>query len=384
MSKITTAAEQRSHAAQKAAVVGAIVNTVLSIVKIIVGVVGQSQSLIADGIHSVSDLISDGLVYFAARKSHHAPDAEHPYGHGRFETMATMALGGFLIMVAAGIAWDAFARMLSPEKLLEPSVITMVAAGFSIFANEGLFQYTLRIGRSFKSNLLIANAWHHRSDAVSSIVVLVGIIGTMSGLPYLDAVAAIGVAVMVGKIGWDLGWEAAQELVDLGLSDERVMLIHKIISSIDGAEDFHMLRTRSLGGHAAVDVHIRVSPRLSVSEGHMISLVVEQRLKRELDEIEDVTVHIDAEDDESAIRSNNLPLRAEVMVMLDQYWREIPSVALRDRIVLHYLNGKIEVDLFFAREQLAQLGDVERLEFILQQAVSNNNCFGKVLIYFGC
>jgi len=384
MSEVTISVEQRSQAIQKAAVIGAIVNTILSVVKIIVGVIGQSQSLIADGIHSVSDLVSDALVYITARKSHHAPDAEHPYGHGRFETMATMALGGFLILVATGIVWDAFARMLSPEKLLEPSAITMIAAGFSILANEGLFQYTLRIGRNVKSNLLIANAWHHRSDAVSSIVVLVGIVGTMSGLPYLDAVAAIGVGVMVGKIGWDLGWGAAQELVDLGLSDERIALIKQIIHSIDGAEDFHMLRTRSLGGHAAVDVHVLVSPWLSVSEGHMISLMVEQRLKAELEEIEDVTIHIDVEDDESAIRSKNLPLRAEAMEMLEQCWQKIPSAALRSRVVLHYLNGKIEVDLFFARERLAQLGDVEQLEFMLQQAVSNNHCFGTVRVYCGC
>lgn len=383
MSEITNPAEQRSRAIKKTAVVGAMVNTILSVVKIFIGMIGQSQSLVADGIHSISDLISDVLVYFVAHKSHHAPDAEHPYGHGRYETMATMALGGFLIIVAAGIVWDAFVRMLSPEKLLEPDAITLVAAIFSILANEGLFQYTLRIGRSFKSSLVIANAWHHRSDAVSSIVVLVGIIGTMSGLPYLDAVAAVGVGVMVGKIGWDLGWGAAQELVDLGLSDERVALIQRIIHSIDGAEDCHMLRTRSLGGHAAVDVHVRVSPWLSVSEGHMISLIVEQRLKAELEEIEDVTVHIDAEDDESAIRSNSLPLRAEVMVMLGQYWQEIPVVALRDRIILHYLNGKIEIDLFFPRTQQAQLSDIDQLESALQQALSNNSSFGKVRIYFG-
>jgi len=383
MSEVVISAEQRSLAIKKTAVVGAIVNTVLSVVKIFIGVVGQSQSLVADGIHSVSDLISDGLVYFVAHKSHHVPDAKHPYGHGRYETMATMALGGFLIIVAAGIVWDAFARMLSPERLLEPNAITLIAAGFSILANEGLFQYTLRIGRDFRSNLLVANAWHHRSDAISSIVVLVGIIGTMSGLPYLDAVAAIGVGVMVGKIGWDLGWGAAQELVDLGLSGERVALIQRIIHSIDGAEDFHMLRTRSLGGHAAVDVHVRVSPRLSVSEGHMISLIVEQRLKKELEEIEDVTVHIDAEDDESAIRSNSLPLRAEVMVMLDQYWQKIPLAALRDQTILHYLDGKIEIDLFFLREQLPQLGDINQLEADLQHAISNDNSFGKVRLYIG-
>ncbi len=383
MGETTLSAEQRSVTTQKVALVGAAVNALLSAVKIFVGIIGQSQSLVADGIHSASDLLSDGLVYFVSRRSHHAPDAKHPYGHGRFETMATMVLGGFLIIVAVGIVWDAFLRMFSPEKLLEPGLITLIAAAFSILANEGLFQYTFRIGREIKSNLLLANAWHHRSDAVSSLVVLVGIAGTMAGLPYLDAVAAIGVGLMIGKIGWELGWSAAQELLDLGLSDERVALIQSIIRSIDGAEDFHMLRTRSLGGHAAVDVHVRVDPRLSVSEGHMISLVIEQRLKRGLKEVEDVTVHIDAEDDESAIRTESLPLRAEVMAMLDQYWQGIPAVALRDRITLHYLNGKIEIELFFPKERLAQLGDIEQLGQALQQAVSGNSSFGTVRAYFG-
>jgi len=383
MDNTATSAEQRSRAIQKTAVVGAIVNTLLAAVKILIGILGQSQSLVADGIHSVSDLLSDGLVYFASRKSQNAPDEEHPYGHGRYETMATMALGGFLVIVATGIIWDAFARMLSPEKLLEPNAITLVAAIFSILANEGLFQYTLHIGRHFRSNLVIANAWHHRSDAISSIVVLVGIAGTMFGLPYLDAVAAIGVGVMVGKIGWNLSWGAAQELVDLGLSNERLALIQNIIHSIDGAEDFHMLRTRSLGGHAAVDVHVRVSPRLSVSEGHMISLIVEQRLKKELEEIEDVTVHIDAEDDESAIRSNSLPLRAEALALLNQCWQEIHCIKLQKQIILHYLDGKIEIDLYFPREQQSQLGDIKQLEATLQQAISQHSHFGKVQIYIG-
>ncbi len=383
MGETTLSAEQRSATTQKVALVGAAVNALLSVVKIVIGIIGQSQSLVADGIHSASDLLSDGLVYFVSRRSHHAPDEEHPYGHGRFETMATMVLGGFLILVALGIVWDAFVRMFSPERLLEPGAITLVAAAFSILANEGLFHYTFRVGRKIGSNLLVANAWHHRSDAVSSLVVLVGIAGTLAGLPYLDAVAAIGVGLMVGKIGWELGWGAAQELLDLGLSGERVALIQEIICSIDGAEDFHTLRTRSLGGHAAVDVHVRVDPRLSVSEGHMISLVIEQRLKAGLKEVEDVTVHIDAEDDESAALSEGLPLRAEVMTMLERYWQAIPVVALRERTTLHYLGGKIEVELFFPRVQLARLGDIDRLEQRLQQALSGNRDFGRVRVYFG-
>ncbi|VAX10437.1 Cobalt-zinc-cadmium resistance protein [hydrothermal vent metagenome] len=379
MAENTPIVEQRFQAIQQAAIVGALVNLLLAVVKTLVGVVAQSQSLVADGIHSLSDLLSDGLVYFVSRHARHGPDSDHPYGHGRFETMATMALGGLLILVALGICWDAFLRMLAPETLLEPSAIALYAAGFSIIANEALFIYTLRVGKRVKSDLLLANAWHHRSDAVSSVAVLVGIGGTMAGLPYMDAVAAIGVAIMIAKIGWDLGWGAAQELVDVGLPEERVQAIKTTIATVGGVRDFHMLRTRSLGGRAAVDVHVLVEPRLSVSEGHMIGLMVEQELKQGIEEIEDVTIHIDSENDESAILSNALPLRTEALLMLDQCWRGIDKTVANNRITLHYLNGQIEVELYFDKSESPDPVEIEHLK----SAVAGEKIFGEVRVFVG-
>ncbi len=185
--------------------------------------------------------------------------------------------------------------------------MALVAALVSIGAKEWLYWWTLGYARPVRSELLRANAWHHRSDAVSSVVVLVGIAGTMAGLPYLDAIAAVVVAIMIAKIAWDLGWGAINELVDTGLDDDRLAAIRDTIRTVGGVRDIRMLRTRRHGGQASADVHILVDPKVSVSEGHMISVLVEQRLKLEIDEITDVTVHIDPEDDEGAAPCAGLP-----------------------------------------------------------------------------
>jgi cation diffusion facilitator family transporter len=376
-------AERRYQATKKTAVVGAVVNLVLAASKTLIGITGQSASLVADGVHSLSDLVSDALVYYVAGHARHDPDPEHPYGHGRFETVATMVLGGFLVLVAIGITWDAFVRMFAPEKLLAPSAITLYAAVFSILANEWLFRYTLNIGNQVNSDLVRANAWHHRSDAISSIVVLVGVGGTLAGLPYLDAVAAVAVGVMIARIGWDLGWGAVKELVDVGLEEERVEEIRKTILSVGGVIDFHLLRTRSLGKHASLDVHVQVEPYLSVSEGHMISLEIEERVKAEIDEIEDVTVHIDPEEDESALLCRGLPLRAEVEKILAERWQAFQEVEEKKALFLHYLAGKIEIDLVLPREGGIGPEGTRQLEEALQQALAGERIFGCVRVYQG-
>ncbi len=204
MSDSVDGREERKRTTQQVTLVGALINTLLSVVKIAVGLIAQSQALVADGIHSLSDLLSDVLVYVAAQHAGHGPDSDHPYGHGRFETAATLGLGILLVMVALGISWDAVSRLFTPEKLLHPGPMALYAAALSIVAKEALYHYTVRAARRIRSDMLQANAWHHRSDAASSIVVLVGVAGTMAGLPYLDAIAAFAVGLMVAKIGWDL------------------------------------------------------------------------------------------------------------------------------------------------------------------------------------
>ncbi|MES9939704.1 MAG: cation diffusion facilitator family transporter [Candidatus Thiodiazotropha sp. 6PLUC2] len=375
--------DQRYEMSRKAAIVGAITNSVLALLKILFGWLGHSQSLIADGIHSLSDLLTDALVLFTARHANEEPDEEHPYGHGRFETVGTLVLGGFLITVGVGIVWDAVFRLFSPEELLVPETLTLYVAAFSILANEALFFYTRYLANLINSDLLRANAWHHRSDSVSSIVVLVGIGGTILGLPYLDAIAAVLVGLMVVKIGWELGWQALHELADAGLEEESLEEIRKVIGSVSGVNNVHMLRTRKLGGHALADVHVQVDPWLSVSEGHRIAEVVQYGLIDGVDVLEDVTVHIDPEDDEAGPSCAKLPLREEAEKLLLSHWSEMACFDERMRIVLHYLSGKIDVDIYLPSHCFKSSESASELKSDYQKAIEGSELFRTVQVWFG-
>ena len=375
--------QERFQTTRKVTLVGAVINLVLAAGKILFGFVAQSQALIADGIHSLSDLFSDALVYYAASHARHGPDSDHPYGHGRFETAATLGLGVLLVLVAVGIGWDAVERLFTPEALWHPGVLALVVALFSILSNEWLYHYTVRAARRVKSDLLRANAWHHRSDAVSSIVVLIGVGGAMAGLPYLDAIGAILVAVMIAHIGWELGLPAFHELVDAGLNEERVRKIQETILAIGGVRAIHMLRTRSLGGQASVDVHVLVEPWLSVSEGHMISQKVMDSLMEKIDEVSDVTVHIDPEDDEIAASCSGLPLRDKAEQLLSERWNELEGAASRQRLLFHYLNGKVDVDVYYPFSAFRDEAAARRFQADLQERVDDLPQFGRVRLYFG-
>ncbi len=376
--------EERARAIRITVLVGGVVNLVLSLVKILAGVLWQSQALVADGVHSLSDLLSDLLVWYAGHQAAQAPDQEHPYGHARYETVATLALGFFLSLVAVGIGWDAAERLFAPDELLQPKPQALAAAAASILIKEWLFWWTLGYARRVRSDMLRANAWHHRSDAISSVVVLVGLAGTLAGLPYLDAIAAVLVALMIAGIAWELGRESVRELVDTGLALERLAAIKQTIGSVGGVRDIHMLRTRKYGGLASVDVHVLVDPRVSVSEGHMISLVVENRLKSQIDEITDVTVHVDPEDDEAAAPRMDLPTRAEALARLDRLWQGIGVAAKRQRTILHYLNGRIDVEIYLPLDICS--GDcsyAKDVKDLLQSAVAPDPAFNQVFVYFG-
>lgn len=382
-SRESTAASQRESAVVRTSVIGALVNLILSGVKIAIGLIGQSQALVADGVHSLSDLVSDGVVLVAGRHAAQAPDSDHPYGHARYETVATLLLGFLLLAVALGLGWDAVQRLFDPMGLLTPEPITLIAALVSILSKEWLFWWTLNYAKRVRSELLRANAWHHRTDAISSVVVLVGIAGTLAGLPYLDAVAAVLVALMIAKIAWDLGWSAVSELVDTGLDSARLAAVRDTIKSVAGVRDIHMLRTRKLGGLVSADVHVLVHPHLSVSEGHMISLLVERRLQREIDEITDVTVHIDPEDDERAPSCDALPLRPEVLARLASLWSSIPAATERRDVVLHYLGGAIDVDVIFPVATCRRpTSTTEALEDALADALRNAPEFRRVRVLY--
>ena len=330
--------------------VGSVVDLLLGVAKIFVGTIGHSQALVADGIHSLSDLVTDMFVLYAAKHAHREADAEHPYGHGRIETVATQGLGIALIGIAVGIGIDAVRELIDPSDAPTPGVLALSIAVLSILSKEAIYHYTIRVARKHRSNMLRANAWHSRTDAISSVIVVIGIGGTMAGLVYLDALAAVAVAVMVAKIGWDLAWHSMQELVDRGLELDEVEKIKQKIMDVDGVAALHMLRTRRMGPDALVDVHIQVDPALSVSEGHHIGEKVRSVLIGDVEDIADVMVHIDPEDDERGGPCGHLPLRQEMLNQLSERWRGMEGADQVSDVNLHYLNGKVYVDLVLPLE----------------------------------
>ena len=336
---------QRYKDTVRVTLVGSVVDLLLGASKIIVGFTAQSQALIADGVHSLSDLVTDVAVLYAAKHSHQEADEDHPYGHGRIETAVTVGLGIALIGVAIGIMIDATHRLFNPNTLLSPGMLALVVAAISVISKEIIYHYTMVVARRYRSNMLKANAWHSRSDAISSIIVVVGIIGSMAGLTYLDSIAAIGVGIMIAKIGWDLAWHSIKELIDTGLDAERVEAIEKSILEVDGVGTLHILRTRQVGADALVDVHIQVEPYLSVSEAHYISETVRSKLIKEIEEVVDVMVHIDPEDDENIPEIIKLPLRQEMLLKIEQAWAGLEEAKKVENITLHYLQGKIEIEL---------------------------------------
>jgi cation diffusion facilitator family transporter len=336
---------QRYLAMRRVTLVGAVTNLLLALAQVIGGFLTQSQALVADGVHTLSDLLSDFLVLFAARKSNAAADARHPYGHGRIETLATVGVGIVLMAVALGIALDAGRRLLSPETLLAPTPVALALAALAIVSKELLYHYTMRAARRVRSRLLEANAWHHRSDVLSSIVVLVGVGATLAGLAFMDAVAAVVVALLIGRMGAQMIWNSAHELIDTGIEPQEQEQMLAAARAIDGVVGAHALRTRRMGGMLLADVHVIVAPRISVSEGHRISESVCRVLKGMHQDLSDVLVHIDPEDDQLGPPSSHLPSRATLLEQLLPRWRDAGLELAANDVVMHYLDGQVELEL---------------------------------------
>ena len=336
----------RYEATRKVTLVGVAVNICLSIVQLVGGFFANSQALMADGVHTLSDLASDFVVLVAARIANQDADEDHPYGHGRFETLATVILGLALTGVAVGIMLNAISRLLNPETLSQPASIALIFAAIGIVAKEGLYHYTMRVANRFKSKMLEANAWHHRSDAISSLVVTIGVAGSVIfEIPWLDAVAAIFVALMIFYMGARLILDSTMELVDTAWDADKTDEMKQFISKIEGVEHMHMLRTRKMGNDVLADVHLQVNSYLSVSEGHYIAENTMTKLRKRFPELSDITVHIDPEDDENASLSKSLPSRKELMVKLYPIIQKHSLNESVHSINLHYIKGKIEVEL---------------------------------------
>lgn len=269
---------ERAAAASRSTWVSVGVNLVLAATQITVGILSRSQALVADGIHSLSDLVSDFVVLLASHHSRKDADEAHPYGHQRFETAASLVLGVILLAVGVGMLWSAFLKLEAPESVNQVHMAALWVAGAALVAKELLFRYMLRVAKRVKSSLLVANAWHARSDAASSLVVAIGIIGNLAGYPILDPIAALIVGFMVARMGWGFGWDALHDLVDRSVDEQEVEAIRRTLAETPGVSGVHDVRTRKMGDMIVVDAHLEVDASISVEQGHDIAVQARHRV----------------------------------------------------------------------------------------------------------
>jgi cation diffusion facilitator family transporter len=286
------ASAEKQSAAKKSTLVSVAVNLTLTVSQVFAGLLSGSQGLIADGIHSLTDLIADFVVLFANHHSAKDADEDHHYGHQRYETAASLFLGISLLVVALGMLWSAGHKIVNPIAASQISILALYVALGSLVAKELLFRYMLAVARRVRSSMLVANAWHARSDAASSLVVSVGIVGALLGFPILDSVGALIVGLMIIRTGWSFSWDALNDLMDRAVSEEEHQHIEKIILSTEGVLGCHDLRTRKMGDMILVDVHIEVDANATVQVGHDIALTAANQVKAELPVL-NVMTHID-------------------------------------------------------------------------------------------
>ncbi len=270
----------RAVAASRSTWVSVVVNLILSTAQIAAGIFSRSQALIADGIHSLSDLVADFVVLFANHHSQKDADEDHPYGHQRFETAASLVLGLILLGVGAAMLWSAVVKLQSPDTVPQVHISALWVVGAALIAKETLFRYMLAVAKRVKSSMLVANAWHARSDAASSLVVGIGIIGNLAGYPILDPIAALIVGFMVAKMGWSFGWDALHDLMDRAANEQEVEAIRRTLLETPGVSNVHDVRTRKMGDMIVVDAHLEVDATLTVEAGHDIAVEARQRVLR--------------------------------------------------------------------------------------------------------
>lgn len=284
--------EARYRAGKASTFVSVAVNIGLVILQVSVGIFSGSQALIADGIHSLSDLLSDFVVLFAGHHSRKLPDHDHQYGHRRYETAASLALGVLLLVVGVGMLVNAVQKIEQADQLAPVHLSALWVAVAALLSKELLFRYMLRVAERVRSSLLVANAWHARSDAASSLMVALGIGGSMMGWRLLDPLAASVVGLMVARMGWRFAWSALNDLMDRAVSEEEVLAIRRTLEETRGVRGVHDLRTRRMGDFALVDVHLEIDGSLTVAQGHAIASLARQRVL-DTHQVLNVMTHVD-------------------------------------------------------------------------------------------
>jgi cation diffusion facilitator family transporter len=336
-------AEARLRASIGVTLMGSVANVILVVVKGAVGLIGGSSVLVADAVHSLSDLASDVVTLFSLRAASKPPDEGHPYGHGRYETLGTALLAVVLVGAAVGIAWDAWSRFGEPT---EPAVITLWAAALGIAVKEALFHVTVRVGRRHNSPLVVANAWHHRSDALSSIAALAGIAGARMGFPILDPAAAVVVAALIVKMAFELLGEAIREITDAALQRDMLHELGAGIRRLPGVVNLHELRARRMGPRVLVDLHVEVDGSTTVSDGHQVAERVRQFVFGEHDGVSEVLVHIDPEPDENLGPGDLLARpREEIESEVRRIAGAVEGVRAVTHVLSHFLDRRIALQV---------------------------------------
>ena len=344
---------QEQRQAMRSTWVSVWINVLLASTQVVIGYFARSQALIADGVHSLSDLMADGVVLFATRHSHAAADEEHPYGHARFETAASLAIGLILLATGLGMVWSAGTKLHAGVGMDAVHPVALAIALMTLAAKETLFRYMRLIGERLKSSMLIANAWHARADAASSLVVAVGISANLMGYHSMDAVAAIIVGFMIAKAGWDFSVEAFHSLTDHALDPEEIKRIRSTTMAVNGVLDIHELRTRRMGDWAVIDMHVEVDSHLTVSEGHYIAERISE-VVRATHRVAECTVHIDPIHARRVARLLELPPRPDVLLQV------LPLLPAPATLRLHYLDTGLEVEVEL--QAALPAADLARLE----------------------
>ncbi len=292
--------DQDVAAGMKVTVVGSVVNLLLVIFKLVAGFAANSQALIADGVHSVSDLFSDFVVALGLKWGRKSEDIDHPYGHARIETASSMIVGIFLIAVGLGIAYNAI-ESIYRHNVATPGQFAIWAAAASILLKEGMYWWTVIIGRRLQSMALIGNAWHHRTDALSSVAVLIGVIAAYVNPDWYlaDAIAALVVTLFILKVGARLVWDALRELSDTAPDQDVLIAMAQTARNVAGVRQVHDLRARHSGSQIFVELHIVVDPSITVKQGHDIASGVKWKLLDNYADVTRVIVHVDPEPKES-------------------------------------------------------------------------------------
>ena len=291
--------KQRLREVYKVTIAGSIINVLLLVLKFAAGILGHSAAMIADAIHSLTDFATDVVVLVFVKLGNKPMDKDHDYGHGKYETLATAIIGISLFAVGVMICWSGLVKTyqaLCGEQLQQPGIVALVAAVASVALKEWAYQFTVRTGRKYHSEAVVANAWHHRSDALSSIGTMMGIGGAIllgSHWAVLDPLAAIVVSVFIIKAAWSLVMQSVKELTDASLSEKEEDEILKTASEEEGVGEIHNLRTRRIGNKIAIEMHVRMPGSLSLYAAHERATAIEQRLKQKYGADTHVGIHLE-------------------------------------------------------------------------------------------